>query len=157
MVAASAIGEGITVVPATVEEKVCMMYICFAELFPGHESTQNSETFRGLLPDCSSQFIDMVTLLLTTSGPDDAVIVADGRSAVIQEKLRALFASTLDVNDYMKIWVVYELETCLWQDVRNPKRKLAWSGENIEILYVELPRKAKGQRKLVPRDSYKLQ
>ena len=38
-----------------------------------------------------------------------------------------------------ELWVVYEGESCLGRDPRNPKRKLAWSGTHNEIRFVSRP------------------
>ena len=54
----------------------------------------------------------------------------------------------------MELWVVYEGESCLGRDARNPKRKLAWSGTHNEILFVSLPSTVKGQRKIVSREVF---
>ena len=43
----SAVGGGDTGVIAP--ENIGTMYLCFAELFPGHETIINPETFRGLI------------------------------------------------------------------------------------------------------------
>ena len=34
-----------------------------------------------------------------------------------------------------ELWVVYEGESCLGRDPRNPKRKLAWSGTHYSKSY----------------------
>ena len=62
--------------------------------------------------------------------------------------------STLKEEDFIELWVIYNVETSMQQDVRNPKRKLAWSSQNMEVLFVKLPWKSKGQRKLVARDLF---
>ena len=136
------------------QERVGTMYICFAELFPGHEKIMNPETFRGLIPRCSEEFKDLVKILLKAAQKDDVVIVSDGRSYVVQKEIRAVFTEHCQEDEWMEIWVIYDLETTMRQDVRNPKRKLAWGSHSCEILFVRLPRKTKGQRKLVPRDMY---
>ena len=43
------------------------------------------------------------------------------------------------------------MEASLNTDVRNPKRKVAWSGANMETMFVALPSASKGQRKVVAR------
>ena len=51
-----------------------------------------------------------------------------------------------------ELWVVYEGESCLGRDPRNPKRKLARSGTHNEIRFVSRPRAIMGQRKIVSRE-----
>ena len=46
------------------------------------------------------------------------------------------------------------METSLNTDVRNPKRKNAWSCANVEIIFALLPHVEKGQRKVVARDLF---
>ena len=134
-------------------ERVGTMYICFAELFPGHEVVINSETFRGI-PRCSKEFKELVKVLLKAAKKEDVVIVSDGRSDVVQKEVRAVFTEHCPEDVWIEIWVIYDLETSMQQDVRNPKRKVAWGSHNCEMLFVRLPKKTKGQRKLVPRDMY---
>ena len=57
-------------------------------------------------------------------------------------------------DDCVELWVVYEGETALGVDPRNPKRKLAWSGAHHEVLFVALPTACKGQRQVVARDVF---
>ena len=51
-------------------------------------------------------------------------------------------------DDFVELWVIYDQETSMGKDVRNPKRKLPWSSQNMEVLFVKLP---KSRRKLVSR------
>ena len=46
------------------------------------------------------------------------------------------------------------MELTLHKDVRNPKRKIAWSGANMEVLFVMKQRKSRKQRGLVARDMF---
>ena len=95
-------------------------------------------------------------LTLVAALKDDVVIVADGRSDSARKDIRATFTSTVNpmTEEWFEIWILYDMETSMRQDVRNPKRKLAWSSQNMEVLFVKLPKKAKGQRKLIPRDLF---
>ena len=52
------------------------------------------------------------------------------------------------------LWVVYEGESCLGRDPRNPKRKLAWSGTHNEIRFVSRPSAIMGQRKIVSHEVF---
>ena len=99
-------------------------------------------------------FIELVKVALTCALKDDVVIVSDGRSESIRREIRAVFMATLKEEDFIELWFIYNLETSMQQDVRNPKRKLAWSSQNMEVLFVKLPWKSKGQRKLVARDLF---
>ena len=53
-----------------------------------------------------------------------------------------------------ELWVVYEGESCLGRDPRNPKRKLAWSGTHNEIRFVSRPSAIMGQRKIVSHEVF---
>ena len=96
----------------------------------------------------------MVKLVLVAALKDDVVIVSDGRSESIRKEIHGIFTATLSEDEFMELWLVYDLETSMRQDVRNPKRKLPWSSQNLEVLFVKLPRKAKGQGKLIARDLF---
>ena len=150
----SAVGDGERGLPDSEQEKNGTLFLCCAELYLGHEEKWNRDTFRGILPSCSSFFKDLVKVLLGAGQRDDIVIVSDGRSESIRRDVRALFMAQLAEDEFIELWVIYDLETSMRQDVRNPKRKLAWSSHNMEVLFVKLPRKAKGQRKLVSRDLF---
>ena len=150
----SAVGDGDTGVPSLEQEKNGTLFLCCAELFLGHEAIFNRETFRGILPSCSSFFKELVKVLLVGAQRDDIVLVSDGRSESIRKDIRNIFQTQLREEEFIELWVIYSLETSLRQDVRNPKRKLAWSSHNMETLFVKLPLKAKGQRKLVARDRF---
>ena len=93
-------------------------------------------------------------LLIIGALKDDVVIVSDGRSEAIRKEIRAIFTKVVGEDDFMELWVIYNSETTMRQDVRNPKRKLAWCSQNMEVLFVKLPWKAKGQRKLIARDLF---
>ena len=79
--------------------------------------------------------------------------IADGRSDSARNQIRDWLKSAIG-DDFLELWVVYEMETALGTDVRNPKRKNAWSAASIETLFVLLPHAIKGQRKVVARDLY---
>ena len=53
-----------------------------------------------------------------------------------------------------ELWVVYEGESCLGRDPRNPKRKLAWSGTHNEIRFVSRPSAIVCQRKIVSHEVF---
>ena len=53
-----------------------------------------------------------------------------------------------------ELWVVYEGESCLGRDPRNPKRKLAWSGTHNEIRFVSRPSAIMGQREIVSHEVF---
>ena len=69
--------------------------------------------------------------MIVTKKDADAVVVSDGRSDVARRQLREVFAQSLG-DGYAELWIIYDMETSLHQDVRNPKRKLAWSCANQE-------------------------
>ena len=80
------------------------------------------------------------------------MIVSDGRSDAARNQIRTYFTSTVGDGNYRELWVVYDMEASLKTDVRNPKRKVAWSGANVETLFVKLP--SKRRQTLVVRDAF---
>jgi hypothetical protein len=46
------------------------------------------------------------------------------------------------------------METSLNTDVRNPKRKVAWTSDNMETLFGMLPAARRGGGKVVSRDEH---
>ena len=144
----SAVGDGDTGVPSIEQEKNGTMYLCCAELFPDHAILSTCDTFRGIPIFCSTYFKETVKLLLVIAEDDDVVIVSDGRSDLIQRELRSIFRTMAGPDDFVELWVIYDQETSMGKDVRNPKRKLPWSSQNMEVLFVKLP---KSRRKLVSR------
>ena len=52
----------------------------------------------------------------------DAVAIADGRSDSARNQIRDWLKSAIG-DDVRELLVVYEMETALGTDVRNPKRK----------------------------------
>ena len=110
MASTSAFGDGITGVPGIDQEKDGTMYFCCAELFPGHEAHFAQETFCGLLSACSHDFKEVVKLMLMSSERDDVVIVSDGRSELTRRTLRALFISCLSDEEFLELWVIYNLD-----------------------------------------------
>ena len=55
---------------------------------------------------------------------------------------------------FLERWVVYEGESRLGRDPRNPKRKDPWQGTHTEVLFVALPSATRGQRKIVSREVF---
>ena len=109
--------------------------------------------YRGVITGCSSEFKELVkSLIAGKQNDDDVLVVSDGRSEVARKQIRSLFASLLGDDYFMELWIIYDMETSLKQDVRNPKRKVAWSSANVETLFVKLPPKRKQQ--LVARDTF---
>ena len=130
------------------------MLLCSAELFLGHALTHNSNTFRGIVSAVGEGFKETFMFLTTAMEKQDILLVADGRSEVARKEIRELLSKLVGDDAFTELWIVYDLETSLRQDVRNPKRKLAWSGQNMETLFVILPQKNKGQRHLVARNLF---
>ena len=95
----------------------------------------------------------MVKWLVTAKQNQDVVVVADGRSEVARKQIRELLTNLVG-DDFLELWVVYNMETTLHKDVRNPKRKTAWSGANMEVLFVIKQKKSRKQRSLVARDMF---
>ena len=110
--------------------------------------------FRGVITGCTPDFKELVTWLINSKQNDDVLVVSDGRSEVARKQLRELFTAKLG-DKFTELFIIYEMETTLHQDVRNPKRKLAFSNANVEILFVALPQKSdKCRQHLVPRDMF---
>ena len=82
----SAVGDGNTYVPGAELEKDGAMYLCCAELFPGHEKTHSWEMFHGIVPGCSQDFKDMLKFLIDATKKTDVLVVADGRSEVARKE-----------------------------------------------------------------------
>ena len=109
--------------------------------------------FRGVITGCAAEFKDLVKMLVTgVLNDDDVVLVSDGRSESARSQIRSLLTTVLGDNLCMELWVIYDMGATLKQDVRNPKRKVAWSSANVETLFVTLPPKRKQQ--LVARDTF---
>ena len=102
------------------------MFLCSAELFLGHAHLHSPDSFRGVITGCTDEFREMVSWVAKTKHSQDAVVVSDGRSEVARKQIREVLASTVG-DDFLELWVIYEMETSLHKDVRNPQRKIAWS------------------------------
>ena len=76
--------------------------------------------------------------MITARQRTDVVVVADGRSEIVRKTIRETFKSAVG-DDFTELWLVFAVETQLSSDVRNPKRKVAWSAANMEVLFVLLP------------------
>ena len=122
------------------------MFLCSAELFLGHSYLHNPEVFRGVITGCAPEFKEMVKWLVTAKQNQDVVVVTDGRSEVARKQIRELLTSVVG-DDFLELWVVYDMELTLHKDVRNPKRKIAWSGANMEVLFVIKQKKSRKQRR----------
>ena len=91
--------------------------------------------------------------LIQVKRDEDVLVVSDGRSDGARKQIRSLLSSELGDNYFMELWVVYDMETSLKSDVRNPKRKVAWSSANVEALFVTVPSHGCKQQ-LVARDNF---
>ena len=82
---------------------------------------------------------------------EDSFYMGTGRSDIVTDTLRGKLKSAVG-DDFIEVWVIYSLELNLSTDVRNPKRKSAWSAANTETVFALLPKAGKGgkPRKLVP-------
>ena len=106
--------------------------------------------FRGVPSHPSGEFRDLVNFVLTAKQSADVVLIADGRSEGMRSAIRELVKTAVG-DDFLELWVVYDMETSLNIDARNPKRKVAWSSANMEIIFVALPCMSKGPREVVAR------
>ena len=104
--------------------------------------------FRGVPSHPSGEFKDLVAFALAAKQPADVVLITDGRSEGMRSAIRELVKATVG-DEFLELWVVYDMETSLNSDAWNPKRKVAWSGANMETIFVALPSASQGQRKKV--------
>lgn len=145
----SAVGDN----KKNVEQQNRRLFLACAELFPGHSSTHSNDIFRGVITGCTAEFNELVKWMVTAKQQTDVVVIADGRSEVARKQIRNLLTSIVS-DDFVELWVIYDMETKLHTDVRNPKRKLAWSSSNMEVMFALLPRVTKGQRAVIARDQF---
>ena len=129
-----------------------ILYFAQAALFPEHENRHNDEMFRGSAQNMCSEFKTATAWMMSVRRDVDVVIVSDGRGDGIRNKIRKEFESREIA--FVELWVIYESETAFGVDVRHPKRKLAWSGSNMETLFVILPGSDRRVRALVKRDTF---
>ena len=101
----------------------------------------------------SAEFKQLVAFALLAKQSADVVLITDGRSEGMRSAIREMVKSAVG-DEFLELWVVYDMETRLNTDVRNPKRKVAWSGANMETIFVALPSAIKGQRKVVARTAF---
>lgn len=128
------------------QAKGTTIFLLNAELFPDHGRSHSTDTFRANLGAPTASFHEALKWLVTAKQRADVAIIGDGRSDLCRDKIREWLKSAVG-DAFLELWVVYEMETALSSDVRNPKRKVAWSGANMETLFVLLPSVEKGQRK----------
>ena len=129
------------------------LFLLSAELFPMHFISHSPDIFKPLMVNEFTTFKMTITWMLKQRDPTDFVVVADGRSECARKAIRNVFEDELE-NDFLELWVVYEGEASLRRDSRNPKRKVAWSGNDNEVLFMSLPSATRGKRKLVNRESF---
>ena len=122
MASSSAVGVAETAVPGIDEVSEGAMYICCSELFPGHETTHSKEMFRGVVPGCNDAFKELVKFLSMATQKEDVLIVSDGRGEVTRKEIRSILTAQVGDETFIELWVIYDLETSMRQDVRNPKR-----------------------------------
>jgi hypothetical protein len=147
----SAVGDGSKAKGAQKQQREeVTLYIACAELFGPHALQHNRETFRGIVDRCSDEFKEVVKWMMASKSARDAAIVADGRSEPIRRELRALLGASCATE----LWTIYDMETSLNTDVRNPKRKIAWSSDNMETLFASFPATYRAGLKVVARDLF---
>ena len=139
--------------PPGKETPKCTAIVVSAELFPPHASAHAPDMFRGVPSHPSGEFRDLVTFALTAKQSADVVLIADGRSEGMRSAIRELVKTAVG-DDFLELWVVYDMETSLNSDARNPKRKVASAGANMEIVFLALPLANRNTRKVVPRTAF---
>ena len=127
------------------------LFLLNPELFPIMLLNHSPDAFRGQVTQNSREFPDTLKWIIQAKSRGDSVAIGDGRSDLMRNKIRGWLQDAVG-DDFLELWIVYDMETALNTDVRNPKRKLAWCGENMETVFTILPSVSKGQRKLVARD-----
>ena len=131
------------------------MFVCFAELYPGHATQHTPEMFRGVIAGITPEFKELIRWVVNAKQQLDVVIISDGRSDTARSQIRELL-KTLVPDDVLELWMVYDLEASLRTDPRNVKRRLPFTAANMETLFAVMPYANKtGQRALVPRDSFR--
>ena len=131
------------------------LFLACVELFPQHSGVHGEETFRGIPQQLSTEFKNLMQWLASTKTENDIVGIADGRSEVVRNEVRQIMKTAFG-DETMELWITYSMETSLKSDLRNPKRKLAWSCDNMEKIFAAPPTAGVGgtRRRLVPRDHY---
>ncbi len=129
------------------------MLLMSSDLFPKHADVHSEECFRGAPNTCASEFKALVSWALTSKQHEDVILIADGRSACTRTAIREKLPSAIG-DEFIELWVVYDMDTKLHTDVRHPKRTHAWSCANMDSLLAVLPSVTKGQRKVTPRDTF---
>jgi len=134
----------------------CRLWLACAELFPEHAKLHHPDAFRGVPLQCATEFQDLIGWMAQAKDSKDAAVIADGRSEIVRKAVREKMTSAVGDSEFIELWLVYDMETSLNTDVRNPKRKLAWSGANTEIIFAMPPQAGKGgkARKIIARDVY---
>ena len=152
--AASAVGEDKSKTNDDIDHRGGTMYLCGAELFSGHYIKATPEAFRGCFSAVGEPFKILVEVLARAKGDNDVVVVGDGRDETARKAIREVLAK-VDMDSAKEVWVVYEMEGSIAKDIRLPKRKLPFSSDNLETLFVVLQHKRNGKRrKLVSRDLF---
>ena len=105
---------------------------------PAHASIHAPDMFRGVPRSPSSEFKALVAFALSAKQSADVVLITDGRSDGMRSAIREMVKSVVG-DEFLELWVVYDMEVRLNADVRNPKRKVAWSGANMETMFVAPP------------------
>ena len=117
----------------------CRLWLACAELFPEHAKLHHPDAFRGVPLQCATEFQDLIGWMAQAKDSKDAAVIADGRSEIVRKAVREKMTSAVGDSEFIELWLVYDMETSLNTDVRNPKRKLAWSGANTEIIFAMPP------------------
>ena len=129
------------------------LFLLSAELFPGHALQHTPDTFRGVIGGIDKEFKQALAWMFKARTPTDIVVVSDGRSESARRQIRKEFETEFE-QGFTELWLIYEGESALGRDPRNPKRKLAWSGVHNEVLFASLSSATKGQRKCVSREVF---
>ena len=152
--AASAIGEDKDKKGEDVDDRVGTMYLCGAELFGAHYLKPTADSFRGVFSAVGEGFKKLVEVLESATGEHDVVLVGDGRDESCRKEIRDVLNNAAPERT-TELWVVYDMEASTTKDIRLPKRKLPFSSDNLETIFVVLPKRHTGKkRKLVSRDFF---
>ena len=110
------------------------MFIACAELFPAHGNANGEELWRGVAQGMANESKLFAHRMLTFERPTGVVVIFDGRGKQLRTEIRTMPVE--QKTEFIELWIVYDGELQFASDVRNPRRKLAWGGAHMEMLFV---------------------
>jgi len=138
------------------DKKTSRMFLLNADVFAPPAPKPQSACCLGYkdLIRPSDDFTSALDFIAQHRQNTDYIVVFDGRSRAVQDEVRAWMEKHGgDSNRYVDAWVIYGQP--LATDPRFPKRKVAFSCNNREVMHIHLPQ-LKTRMKITGRDSFKL-